>query len=419
MKKNVLAWSDCVLAGTGFGVVSKYVLRALHLSGEYEIDQLAINYNGEFFDRNQYPYQIVPARLQDPKDPYGNQMFINSLVTGKYDYVWIINDTFVVENIAKQLPQILQQMRQKGRKIPKIIYYCPIDLKVLDHSSSMLQVADHVVAYCEFGKQEILKALPEIKNKLSVITHGTDPTTFIRLPDEERRRLRQQLLNVNNDDTFVWINVNRNSPRKDIPRTILAFKKFRELVPNSKLYLHTAPRDTSIDLLACVKDLGLSTKTDVIFPAHYAAHKPFPVEVLNMFYNCADGFITTTLGEGWGLTHLDAALLNIPIVCPDNTVFPEQMDNGNRGYIYPCKDVIWIDNSGFRPVGRVEDIVATMKQCYDDVKSGAAKTKLEAAHKYALSIHWDKIGKQWVELFKKVEQQKPTGSSLFKAREIL
>lgn len=403
MKKNVLAYSDFFLTGTGFGVVSKYVLRALSRSGLFEIDQLAINYNGEFFDREQHPYQVTPAKLLDPKDPYGARMFLNAIETGKYDYVWVMNDTFVVEVVARQLPTLFAEMKMKNLKIPKIVYYCPIDLKVLPQATSMLRIADHVVAYCQFGKEEILKALPEIENKLSVITHGTDSTAFTRLSDPERKELRKKLLHVDSDETFVWMNVARNSPRKDLPRTILAFKEFRKLVPDSKLYLHTAPRDTTIDLLQCVEDLGFSIKDDVIFPANYAAHKPFPIEVLNMFYNCADGFINTTLGEGWGIVCPDAMLIDLPLVTPNNTVYPEQTDNGKRAWLYECKDKVWIDNSGYRPVGRIEDIVDQMHQCYQDIKTGKHLEKTEPARTWAKSISWERIGEQWVKLFKSLD----------------
>lgn len=404
-KPNLLMWSDCFLAGTGFGTVSKYVVKAL--APYFNIDQLAINYNGEFFDQKEYPVQVSPAKLLIPQDPYGNQMFVNALQSGKYDFVWIMNDTFVVDKVGKELSKILDVLKNNRQKVPTIVYYYPVDCQVIPSATGMLEAADHIVAYCEFGKLETLKKLPHVASKMSVITHGVDNKVFKKIDPIERKLARLQLLKVDDDETFVWLNVNRNSPRKDLPRTIAAFAEFRKQVPNSKLYLHTAIRDTTVDLAASCQHMGLSMKTDVIFPANYAAHKPFPIDVLNAFYNCADGFVTTTLGEGWGLTHLDAYPVGLPLVVPDNTCFPEQLASGKRGYLYPCKENIWVDNSGYRPYGRLDDIVGTMMDCYRDVKSGVVASKVEAAKQYANTITWEKIGAQWVELFKKLRANPP------------
>ena len=43
-KYTLLAWSDSATVGTGFGVISKYILGALHATGRYEIYHLAINF---------------------------------------------------------------------------------------------------------------------------------------------------------------------------------------------------------------------------------------------------------------------------------------------------------------------------------------------------------------------------------------
>lgn len=409
-KPKLLCWCDFFGAGTGFGTVSKYVIKAL--KDHFDIDQLAINYNGDFFDNKEWPIQVSPAKLLVPQDPYGNQMFINALQSGKYDFVWIMNDTFVVNKVGKEINKVLDILKNNKQKVPTIVFYYPVDCQIIPDANGMLEAADHIVAYCKFGKDETLKKLPHLESKLSVITHGVDLRAFRKLNPVERKLARQQLLKVEDDNTFVWMNVNRNSPRKDLPRTIAAFAEFRKQVPNSKLYLHTAIRDTTVDLAAAVQCMNLSIKTDVIFPSNYAAHKPFPIDVLNAFYNCADGFITTTLGEGWGLTHLDACSIGLPLVVPNNTCFPEQLDNGNRGYLYPCEENIWVDNSGYRPYGRLGNIVDTMTTCYRDVKSGAVIPKLEAARQYVNTITWEHIGAQWVELFKKLKAAPPKRQSV-------
>jgi D-inositol-3-phosphate glycosyltransferase len=414
-KKKLLVWSDYVGVGTGFGTVSKYVLRSLQASGDYEISQLAINYHGEFFDQSEFPYQIVPAKLQDPKDPYGQQAFVETFASGKFDYVWIMNDTFVVEKVARSLPDIIQKMQAQNVKVPTIFYYYPVDCRVVSDATSMLELADVAIAYTEFGKQKTLEVLPHLEEKMEVIPHGTDTSVMRRLDEAERASLKFRLFKCS-PDTFVWLNVNRNSQRKDIPRTIYAFKEFKKRVPKSRLYLHTVRDDVGFNLNLCLEELGLSDKTDVIFPdPRYSPKNPLPPDVLNMFYNASDAFVTTTLGEGWGLTHMDAMTQGMPVLCPENTVFPEQLQNGERGYMYECNNLTWVDNSGYRKQGLVDDIVEKMVQVYEETTKKENTKMLDAGTVYCQEITWDKVGSMWVDLlgnFKKKSIRQKLGDLL-------
>jgi glycosyltransferase involved in cell wall biosynthesis len=405
MKKQMLCWADSPLAGTGFGIVSKHVLKYIHEL--FDIDLLAINFTGDFVDKDLFPYQMIPAKLGDPKDPYGNAMFLKALSSGKYDMVWVMNDLHVTEEVAKQIPAIIKQLEGSGKKVPKIVYYYPVDCQVLPEAKTMLQVSDHIVAYCKFGKDSTLKVLPVAEDKLSIINHGVDKSEFFPINKDERETFRKQFLQVKNEDTFVWMQVNRNSMRKDIARSILAFAQYkREVNDNSVFYIHTAPRDTTINLFQAVQDAGLTLK-DVVFPnpKQYSAAKPYPVKVLNYFYNCGDAFLSTTLGEGWGLTHLEAASAGLPIVCPNNTCFPEQLAGGERGYLFDCKEKVWIDNSGYRPIALLDDIVKKMEECSIEVKNPTSRSLLikESMGKYLDSIQWKNIGALWIDLLRKID----------------
>ena len=50
LKKQVLCWSDSPIIQTGFGVVTKYIMKALYNTGKYDIDILAINFYGDFYN---------------------------------------------------------------------------------------------------------------------------------------------------------------------------------------------------------------------------------------------------------------------------------------------------------------------------------------------------------------------------------
>lgn len=394
MKKKILCWSDSATASTGFGTVSRHIMTALEKTGKYELHHLAINYHGNFIDKDKFPWQIVPAKLMDPaNDPYGNKMFLKTISENDYDYIWILNDTYVVHAVAKSMMEILK----KKKKPPKIIYYYPVDCHVRLEFSGMLKACDIAVAYTDHGIEETLKVLPELAPKIRKIRHGTDTEAYTPLSKEHQDYFKKKILNVS-PDTFVFVNVNRNSPRKQLSRTILAFHEFKKAVPNSILYCHTQVVDRALDISKAVIDLGMDMKHDVVFPINYSPSKGISDEALNQHYNMADAYLTTHLGEGWGLTVTEAMAAAVPVIAPNNTSMPEILGNGSRGYIYECKENIYIDNSGFRPMGTLEDIVAQMHRVY---RAGYKHNnqRVVEARKWVEENNWETICKQWVDLF--------------------
>jgi glycosyltransferase involved in cell wall biosynthesis len=406
--KKVLCWSDSVLSSSGFGTVSKHVLKALYDTGEYEIDQLAINHSATFYDNNEVPYCIVPARLENPEDLFGKQMFVNSLLRKEYDIVLIINDTYVVEEVSQHIPEVRKLKKTHGKKQFDLVYYFPVDHPgEVTHDSAMIDMADRAVAYNKFGADAVESTGRHVTD---ISPHGVDARAFHPIPQEERKAFRKQTWHAD-DDTFVLINVNRNTLRKDVAKTILAFSEFKKLVPKSMLYLNMRMIDGSanymLDLIACIKELNLDHKKDVIFPTKFNPMEGFPINVLNQFYSSADAYITTHLGEGWGLTVVEAMAAGCPVIAPKNTSMPEILGD-NRGYLYECKEKIFIDSAGYRPTGRLEDILEQMKLCYDHWKSGsmARKSKIARSRRWAEEHSWDIVTKSWVQLFSELKRHK-------------
>lgn len=416
-KKTILCWSDSVLATTGFGVVSHHILKALYSTGKYEIDQLAINYFGDFYDKNKIPYCLVPARLGDPRDPYGNQMFVDAIKKKDYDFILVINDSFVVHQVSEHMIPLRKAKMDLGRKPFKLVYYYPVDCHLLPGGKGMVEMADRAVAYTNFTKEETIKTFKGKEGIPSdVIYHGTDIENFFPLPKKERELHRREMFKIADDNTFLIVNVNRNSLRKNIAQTLLVYKEFKKKVPNSLLYLHTVPKDGGaagghvVDLMVPVGELGFELNKDVVFPARYSAAKGYPVQVLNRLYGCGDCFLTTHLGEGWGLVVGNAMAAGVPIVAPNNTSMPELLGcNNERGYLYPCKEMAYADNSGYRPLGRMEDILDKLFECYEDWKerkSGIENKQssiIREARAFTQKYSWNNVCKQWVELFNELE----------------
>lgn len=401
LKKKILYWGDGPTVTTGFGTTTKHLLAGLQATGKYEIDVVGINFNGDFYDQKEFPYRMVPGRLKDPEDPYGRAMVVDYVLKGDYDYLFIMNDTFVADTIVEKLKKVFDEKTSKHQKIPRVVFYYPVDCRIIPGGTKMIQLADYSACYSEFGKEQTKIAGVDCD---SVIPLGVDTDAFAPIPTGQRILLRQKFLNVFDDETFVWINVNRNSFRKDVSKTIIAFSQFRQLVPNSILYLHMAPvdhgagRQDKIDLRVPIDHLNIGDW--VRFPQNFSTSSGFSVNILNQLYNCADGFITTHNGEGFGLTQLEAMACGLPVIAPDNTNTRELLgQDGECGYIYPCRELVHIDGSGVRKTGRIEDIANAMLHVYQERHEGDGLTKRARAARKARTFTWTNTQSQWVKVF--------------------
>jgi len=407
MKRKVLCWSDSAIAGTGFGIVSKHVVGALHATGLYDIHHLAINFHGSFIDRNVVPWLMQPAKLMDPRDPHGMKMFIKTLYEQPYDIVWVCNDLYVTDAVADELVKFKNECKKKGHKPPTFIYYYPVDCNVPTEASRFLRAVDIPVCYTKHGKERTLHTFPDLEKVLLEIPHGVDSAIYTPRSKEKNDEVRKTFLGVE-EGTPVIINVNRNSTRKQLPYSFLAFKKFKERFPTAKMYLHSAVTDQGGDMLKAIGSLGLSKSEDIIYPVGYNPAQPISSKKLNMLYNMADVFLTTHLGEGWGLTVTEAMAAGVPVVAPRNTSMPQQLgEDSERGYMYECKDQIWIDNSGYRPKGLLPEIVEQMTKAFmAGPKYGNEKARL--ARSWAIQHDWRAVTKAWVDLFARVTMKRET-----------
>jgi glycosyltransferase involved in cell wall biosynthesis len=222
---------------------------------------------------------------------------------------------------------------------------------------------------------------------------------------------RKKYFKVEDDNTFIWLNVNRNGLRKNIPQTIQAFAEFkRNICSNSLLYLHTARIDglynggIQIDLEIAIRESGLIYGEDVIIPENLTPINGIPDENMNQIYNCANGFITTTLGEGFGLSAFCSMAAGTPVLVPNNSSHPEIVGLENeRGYMYPCKEKIMLEGSGYRLMGHTSDIVDCMKQLWEEKGTAQQQVKITKGKIYCMINDWSRITKQWISLFEEVD----------------
>jgi hypothetical protein len=213
---RILYWGDAPTVCTGFGVVARHVLRALHDAG-YAVNCLAINATTDFPDPAAFPYVIAPV-IPSPQDRVGARTFAHFVGAADRapDLVLVQND-LAATHVAAGL---LKTLRERDLVLPPIVHYFPVDCAVRSDLSDMLTVADVNVTCTAFGRLETTRTFPD--RAPLVLPHGVDTRSF--RPLSERAAVRQairQTLGVP-PQALLIASVAANSARKDLPRMLAA-----------------------------------------------------------------------------------------------------------------------------------------------------------------------------------------------------
>ena len=410
-KIRLVYYGDSPSASTGFGTVAKNILIPLYKTGNYDISVLGVNYWG---DPHPFPFRIWPMAGglgADHRDPFGRGKAKNLLLDSnglKYDVFFNLQDTFILEPF---LPEFVAAARATGRKF-KTVYYFPIDGTPKASWMKPVLSADAPVTYTNFGYNECIKVHPELADKLKIIPHGANIKDFYPLPPEAVRAWKSQYFK-GKEDCFMLLNVNRNQQRKDLPRTIAAFRKVKDAIPNAMLYMHCAIQDQGWRMDEVCKAYGFDLRApnpDIVMPVNIHPGVGVPIQLLNNIYNAADMVVSTTLGEGWGLSATEAMAVKKCCVFPDNTSLTEIFADG-RGALVKSGDtasnwtVIVNDNEIPRPLTNVDDMANTIISLY---KNPILRENIaQKAYDFVTNNwQWDKhIAPQWDRIFKEQYNQ--------------
>jgi glycosyltransferase involved in cell wall biosynthesis len=407
--KKILCLFD-YYARTGFGTVSKNVVKELkkHFGKDLKLEIIAINYFGEPIQEDENT-RIISGMLNDvKKDDYGRHIFLKTLQEGDYDGIFVMQDLGVFVPIIEIIDFIKSEKKDKNRKSFKSIFYFPVDSPIVYELTKDLELIDLLVTYTEYGKKEILKHKPNLKNKIRIVPHGSNSKEFYPLPESEVKEFRDKYFG--SDEKFIITNLNRNQPRKDIPQTIFGFIEAKKLwdnrLPKPFLYLHCHPKDPyGWDLRAILVQTDLKEGEDyMLLPKEYE-EQMVETDVVNKIYNASDVYLTTTLGEGWGLGFSEAASCKTPIVAPYSTSFMEMSNYGKNAFmletLYPfCStfDNVIREQTDPYEIAETLENIAILKQ-KNDIEF---QKKIENSYEWTKKLEWTEVCKSWIKYFKEI-----------------
>jgi len=379
MKK--LLWIGDAACPSGFARATHAVLDAL--KEYYAITVLGINYRG---DPHSYPYPIYTAAAGG--DMFGIGRTIWMCDTVKPDVIVIQNDPWNFPGYLKKLQQF-----EEYKDVP-VVGVVAVDGK--NCGGNWLNGLTHAIFWTEFARQEAVEG--GYTGTSSVIPLGVDLDIFT-VVDQKMARERIGIPEVLMDAYFVG-NVNRNQPRKRWDLCVRYFAKWIQQfdIKDAYLYLHTAPTgDTGVDVAKLAKYYGVADRLALMEPPTWYGTSD---EHMRDTYNSFDVCVSTTQGEGMGLTTLEAMACGVPCIVPQWSALGDWASQG--AYQVNC-DTTCIGPPYVNVIGGVpneEDFIEALQTMYSSkrMRRHWGTRALDCAHEQRFS--WAFIGEQWREVMK-------------------
>ena len=373
-----------------------------NLTTYYHEDENTTVYSAVYHEGLAYRPYFFPYKM---RGLFGQHLFCEMLELNpiyNYDGIFIMNDIQVVIPMIEEMKRIKNALKEKGKKQFKSVFYFPIDgnYPAITYPDSLL-FFDKLITYTEFAKKEVISKNPAFNGKLSIISHGISLKDFFRAEPEKVKSFRDDYFGENSNKFIVGV-INRNQYRKDMPTAIFSFYDAWQNNKNLFLYIHCYAKDPlGWDLRRVLSQTDMKEGIDYSFPKK--AIMDIPVSELNMIYNSIDVYLSTSLGEGFGLTAIECFATKTLTILPDNTAYSELIRNkdGNfRCLHYDMEfNVACIQDNVIREQGYIEsisDFINYSSYTYmNDFSS-----HISNAYNFVRTLSWKNIGKSWVEVFK-------------------
>ena len=326
---------------TGFGRVTHSIGERLVRDYGHDIHVLAVNHLGDSFPSILDPTQQTPLKLymasQNSKvDIYGALRILEMLrKLGQsepgLDAVVMLNDPQVILQLLFENPADPERMLLQYRPI---LSYVPCDGTNLPPVwKEVLPQVTNVVAMSQWGASQYEPS------KLAY--HGVDTDKLWPVREKPIKTSTGEVLRTKKDckrafgmdpDAFVIGRVDKNSGRKDYGSLLRAVGPLMQRHKDIQLYLHCAQSELgtgiNIPLTASrwLEDDEVGSR--IHQPAFHNTFIGWPEEDMNALYNAFDVFVSTSRGEGFGLTLAEAAACAVPVIAQNVSAIPEVVGPG-------------------------------------------------------------------------------------------
>jgi len=413
---RLLVWGH--YSATGFGTVTTELVSRFLAAG-HDVRVLAVNHRGEPV-RGALAGRVWPTNIFG--DGYGGNISADAILGGFWKRLdptdeWNPDAGLVIADVSGLLGhmgRVSEAVLETWRSIP-ILHYCPIEGDNLTPSWRPLWEIVRPVAMSDYGQRVISG---HIGRWVPRIYHGVNTTVF--RPVSLRDPLVIDGKRLTNKDACkglfglagrkIILRADRNTTRKFYPALIEAFVPIAARDPDVDLLLHCEATDnTGFDLIAEVQRLPAEIREGkrVWFTGMHDTFVGLDQDRLVALYNAADVYVSTTGGEGFGLTLAEAAACEVPIVCSDWAAESEVIGPGgimvpplHDSYGEPVRyrSTYGMDWAVPDPKGFVEPVLTLLSKPARRREMGAAGRK-----HVERSFSWDTASAEFLALFEEAD----------------
>lgn len=190
------------------------------------------------------------------------------------------------------------------------------------------------IAVTRFGQNEIQRLdIEALYVPMAIDTELYKPSTVFNNGSEELEGWQLMGWDEAHKDRFTISLINANKgvvpSRKAWGENLLACSIFLKDHPDAQLYIHTERYGNmgGINLDTLIKAVGIQPD-QVRFVNQYAYHTTIPNEAMAVIYSATDVLLASTLGEGFGLTVLEAEACGTPVIANNFSAQPELIADG-------------------------------------------------------------------------------------------
>lgn len=381
MKK--LLWVGDAGVPSGFAKATHAILETLR--HEYEVTVLGMNYQG---DPHQFPYEIYAAA------PGGDTFGIGRLI---FMCDKVQPDMIVIQQDGWNIPYYTKQLKRfpEHANIP-VVGAIAVDGK--NFQGQWLDGLSLAIFWTEFARNEAEQG--GWKGPSAVIPLGVDLNLF---QPRDKHDARSRKLPKELDDAFIVGNVNRNQHRKRLDLTIKYFAEWVKQfsIDDAYLYLHIAPTgDTGSDVRQLARYYGIGHRLATAEPmTFYGDTEDQMVDT----FNCFDVQVSTTQGEGFGLTTFEGMACGVPQIVPDWSALGELCKDASL--LVPCTSTA-IGPPYENVIGGVADeeqFITTLQSIYDKEPSARSMVSYLGTKRVSEDrFRWENIGQRYLDVLREV-----------------
>lgn len=376
-------WYGDAGSHTGFARVTHAIASGLAAKG-HEVNVFALNFPGNWMP------ELEGLRVWRGGDAIGGDTF------GARKIASVIDKVEPDVTIALHDPALLNRMLFKNLADPgfrflqsaPVIAYLPVDgYNYPDEITDRLPNFVNSVVMSRHG----LSVFPGAQ----LVYHGVDPDAF--WPVSERpiayggevlktKADCKRVLGFNPDKKLV-LRVDKNSGRKDYAASILALGPLLEEDRDLQVHFHasTDPSQMGCDLAVVLTRFDLADD-QVRLASLEGSMLGWGEDALNVLYNAADVFLSTSRGEGFGLTIAEALQCGVPVIAQNVSAIPEVVGPGGillepeRLITVPAGQDLWLPD-----IKAFTEAIASLLYRSEDERRELG----EAGRKHVSQFRWE------------------------------